>query len=60
MARGDRAIGIALGVVIGLVVIVLFVFVFSEDTVDPPSIGGGATTAPAPTVPATQPGSGSP
>lgn len=51
MARGDRAIGIVAGVVLGLLVIVLFVFVFSEQTVDAPSLGGQPTT----TTPAAAP-----
>ena len=44
MHRGDRLIGIALGVALGLAIIVFFVFVLSEDTVDAPSIDGGAST----------------
>lgn len=50
MSRGDRLIGIAIGIVLGLVIIAIFVFAFSEDAVDAPSLeggGGGATTAPA-------------
>ena len=34
----DRLLGIVLGVALGLGVIVLFVFVFSEQTVDAPSL----------------------
>jgi hypothetical protein len=46
--RGDRLIGIALGIVLGLAIVALFVFVFSEDTVDAPSLDEGrTTTAPA-------------
>jgi hypothetical protein len=47
--RGDLAIGIFAGIVLGLVVVALFVFVFSEQAVDAPSISGGRTT----TTPAT-------
>jgi hypothetical protein len=38
VTRGDRAIGIALGLVIGLVAVVLFVFLGSDDTIDAPSV----------------------
>ena len=34
----DRLLGIALGIVVGLAIVAVFVFVFSEDTVDAPSI----------------------
>jgi hypothetical protein len=51
--HGDLAIGILAGIVLGLVVVALFVFVFSEQAVDAPSISGGATTT-TPTT-ATQP-----
>jgi hypothetical protein len=47
----DRAIGIALGILLGLVVIVLFLWLGSRDTIDEPSISGGTTqtlTQPAP------------
>ena len=43
-SRGDRVIGIVLGVVLGLAIVAVFVFVFSEDTVDAPSIDKGAPT----------------
>jgi hypothetical protein len=38
MGRGDLVIGIVLGIVLGLAIVAVFVFVFSEDTVDAPSI----------------------
>lgn len=38
MSRSDRVIGILLGVLVGLVVLVLFVFFGSEETIDSPSI----------------------
>ena len=41
MRRGDRLIGIVLGLVLGLAIVAIFVFVFSEDTVDAPSIDEG-------------------
>lgn len=39
----DLVIGMVLGVAIGLAVIVLFVFVFSEQAVDAPSVDGSST-----------------
>ena len=41
---GDRAIGIALGVLLGLVVILIFLFLGSRNTIDEPSLSGGATS----------------
>jgi uncharacterized membrane protein required for colicin V production len=41
MGRYDRLIGIVLGIVVGLAIIAIFVFVFSEETVDAPSIDEG-------------------
>jgi uncharacterized membrane protein required for colicin V production len=34
MSRGDRALGIVLGIIVGLAIVAVFVFVFSEDTID--------------------------
>jgi hypothetical protein len=42
--RGDLILGVALGIVLGLAIVAVFVFVFSEDTVDAPSIDEGAPT----------------
>jgi hypothetical protein len=42
--RGDRLIGIVLGLALGLAIVAVFVFVFSGDTVDAPSIDEGAPT----------------
>ena len=42
MRRVDRVAGILLGLVLGLAIIAVFVFVFSEDTVDAPSIDDNA------------------
>jgi ABC-type Mn2+/Zn2+ transport system permease subunit len=39
----DRAIGIALGILLGLAVIVLFLFLGSRNTIDEPSLSGQAT-----------------
>jgi uncharacterized membrane protein required for colicin V production len=44
MRRGDRLIGIVLGLVLGLAIVAVFVFVFSGDTVDAPSIDHGTST----------------
>jgi NhaP-type Na+/H+ or K+/H+ antiporter len=38
-------VGIALGLVLGIVIVVLFVFLGSEQTVDAPSIDHGASTS---------------
>lgn len=43
--RRDRVLGIMLGLVIGLAVVALFVFVLSEQAVDAPSVD--QTKAPA-------------
>jgi hypothetical protein len=51
---GDRAIGIALGVLLGLAVIILFLFLGSRTTIDEPSISDGPTTQ-TQTQPATTP-----
>jgi hypothetical protein len=39
----DRAIGIVLGVLLGLAIIIGFVFLGSEDTIDSPELSGGST-----------------
>jgi hypothetical protein len=49
----DRAVGIGLGVLLGLVIIVLFLFLGSRSTIDEPSISGGTTRTA--TQPATTP-----
>jgi hypothetical protein len=36
--RVDLVAGVVLGVLLGLAIVAIFVFVFSEDTVDAPSI----------------------
>ena len=41
---GDRAIGIVLGLALGIAVILLFLFLGSRDTIDEPSLSGGTTT----------------
>jgi hypothetical protein len=48
----DRVIGIALGILLGLVIIVLFLFLGSRSTIDEPSLsGGGAQTVTQPATP---------
>lgn len=42
MPRRDRLVGILIGIALGLAILVVFVFVFSEETVDAPSIDRGA------------------
>lgn len=39
--RGDLLIGIVLGLAIGVAIVAIFVFVFSEETVDAPSLDEG-------------------
>jgi hypothetical protein len=39
----DRAIGIILGILLGIAVILLFLFLGSRSTIDAPSISGGPT-----------------
>jgi hypothetical protein len=41
---GDRAIGILLGVLLGVAVILLFLFLGSRNTIDQPSLSGGTTS----------------
>ena len=40
---GTALLGIALGILLGLAVIVLFLFLGSRNTIDEPSLSGGAT-----------------
>jgi hypothetical protein len=40
---GDRAIGIALGILLGIAIILLFLFLGSRNTIDQPSLSGGAS-----------------
>jgi hypothetical protein len=39
----DRAVGIALGILLGIAIILLFLFLGSRSTIDEPSLSGGAT-----------------
>jgi hypothetical protein len=38
MSRSDRVIGIALGLVVGVAALILFIFLGSEGSIDAPSI----------------------
>lgn len=40
MSRGDRAIAILLGLILGVGIVTAFVFLGSEGTIDSPSLGG--------------------
>jgi uncharacterized membrane protein required for colicin V production len=51
VGHGDRLLGILLGIALGLAIVAIFVFVFSEDTVDAPSIDNGQTPVEQPTQP---------
>jgi hypothetical protein len=44
MSRGDRALGIVLGLLLGVAIVAIFVFVFSEDTIDSAPLEGGQRT----------------
>ncbi len=44
MKRTDRAIGIVAGVLLGVAIVIVFVFFGSEGTIDAPRIDHGATT----------------
>ena len=44
-------IGVVLGIVIGVAIVAVFVFVFSEETVDAPQIDEGGPPAEAPAEP---------
>jgi hypothetical protein len=54
---GDRLIGIVLGILLGLAIVIAFVFLGSGDTIDAPSLSGGDAqtqeTAPEQTAPLT-------
>ena len=42
MSRSDRFIGIALGLVVGVVALILFIFLGSEGSIDAPSLDSTA------------------
>ena len=41
--RSDRYIGIVLGLLLGIAIVAVFVFVFSGETVDAPSLDEGVS-----------------
>jgi hypothetical protein len=50
----DRAIGIALGILLGVAVILIFLFLGSRNTIDEPSLSGGTAQTQTQTQPAQQ------
>lgn len=52
----DRAIGIALGIVLGIAVILIFLFLGSRNTIDEPSLSGDATQTQTQAAPQTSTG----
>ncbi len=52
MARGDRFLAIVLGLIVGLAIVAVFVFVFSEDAVDAPGLNKGVKAQSTSTAPA--------
>lgn len=55
LAVSDRAVGILLGILLGLAIIIGFLFLGSRSTIDAPSLSGGSAqtqTQPAPQPPA--------
>lgn len=44
MPRGDRLLAIVLGLIVGIAIVAIFVFVFSEDAVDDASLDRGPST----------------
>lgn len=42
MSRGDRTLGIVLGILLGIAIVAIFVFVFSEDAIDSAGLEGGS------------------
>jgi hypothetical protein len=55
LSRGERVVGIGLGVIFGIAVVVAFVFLGSENTVDAPSIKGRLTQTAPPAPPKPKP-----
>jgi uncharacterized membrane protein required for colicin V production len=51
MSRGDRALGIFIGLLVGIAIVAIFVFVFSEDTIDSSQLEGSGTRQSAPERP---------
>jgi hypothetical protein len=55
LAVSDRAIGIVLGILLGLAIIVGFLFLGSRSTIDAPSLNNGSAQTQTQTQPAPQP-----
>lgn len=55
MKLGDRVIGIALGLLLGVAIVIAFVFFGSREAIDAPSLSGDGQQQPAATQPQTQP-----
>jgi hypothetical protein len=55
MRVSDRVIGVALGILLGLAIVIVFVFFGSGETIDAPSLSGEGTEPPLTT---TQPSTG--
>lgn len=47
MSRSDRLLGILLGILVGLAVLILFVFLGSREAIDAPSVDPPAKERPA-------------
>ena len=45
MSRSDRALGIVLGLLAGVAIVAIFVFVFSEDTIDSSQVEGTGSSS---------------
>jgi len=45
MSRGDRALGIVLGILAGVAIVAIFVFVFSGDTIDSSQVEGSSSSS---------------
>ena len=45
MRRIDLMIGIVLGLVLGIVALILYIFIFSNESIDAPSIDQGSAPA---------------
>jgi hypothetical protein len=53
---GDRVIGITVGILLGLAIVIGFVFLGSGETIDDPSLAGEQTQQQAPATQAPEPG----
>ena len=51
MSWGDRTVGILLGLALGIAIVAIFVFVFSEETIDNAGLEGNGGAAAEQSVP---------